>query len=248
MIFNPISYLIIRWLPALYLATWPIIVQTLGREALILHAIVLILFIMTCDITRQLMLRLIGFDLISLPAGMALLAVLMSDKGASFLSFLLPLINWSLTIIEPLFIILETVIVMEITSAFNKWISRMSNIRDENSMDLSSWDPPLTRGSIVTRILVIFITIASYSGAYMIIQESKSLLSSDLGLNEQDVPIQFNQAIAILVTLQVVAFSATIYKESGILSQTAMVTLVASVPIFISVWSYYHLKTTVAMG
>lgn len=246
LIFNPLSFFIVRWLPALYLAAWPIIIQTLGREALLLHAIVLILFILTCDITRQIMLKLIGFDLISLPAGIALLAVLMSDKGTSLLSLILPIFGWAITIIEPIFILIETVIVLEIINAFNKWISRLSNLRDDNSRDLSSWDPPLTRGSIIMRFVVILITISSYLAAYMIIQESKALLFDELKLSEQEVPIQFHYAIAMLVTLQLIAFSATIYKESGILSETAMVALAASVPIYISVWSFYHLKTATA--
>lgn len=59
LLFNPFG-LIANWLPALYLAVWPIIIQTLGREALITHAIVLILFILTCDISRQVMLKLVS--------------------------------------------------------------------------------------------------------------------------------------------------------------------------------------------
>lgn len=246
LIFNPISFLLVRWLPALYLALWPIIIQTLGRDALLMHAVVLILFMLTCDITRTIMLRLIGFDLISLPAGLAVLAMLISDKGSSILASILPLLGWALTVIEPAFILFETVIIMEMISSFNKWISQMSNIRDENSRDLSTWEPPLTRGSIMTRFLVILITLASYVAAYMIIQESKRLILQELGLNESEMPIQFNQAIAMLVTLQLIAFSMTIYKESGILSETAMVTLAASIPIFIAAWSFYHLKATTA--
>lgn len=60
LLFNPVGQLI-KWLPAAYLAIWPIIIQTLGRETLITHALVLILFILTCDISRQLMFRLVSF-------------------------------------------------------------------------------------------------------------------------------------------------------------------------------------------
>lgn len=238
--FNPFS-LAIRWLPALYLAAWPIIIQTLGREALLTHAVLLILFILTCDITRETMLKLIGFDLISLPAGVALIAFLMSSKGTTFLSLIVPLFGGLLTVVEPLFLLLEVYIIMDIIKNFNRWISSLANIRDENSQDLSQWEPPLTRTSIAVRFVIILITIASYMAAYMIIQESKSLLGS-----EQETPIQFHHAIAMLVTLQLVCFSATIYKEEGVLSETAMVAMVASMPIFIASWSYFFLRAATA--
>lgn len=238
-IFNPFSFAI-RWLPALYLAAWPIIIQTLGRDALITHAIVLILFILVCDITRETMLKLIGIDLISLPTGVALLAVLLTEKGFTFLSMITPIFSGLLVLAEPIFLFIETFIIMEMIRNFNRWISSLSNIRDENSQDLSSWEPPLTRASITVRFVVVLIAIASYIATYMIIQESKALLGHDV----KEVPIQFNHAIAMLVTLQLISLSATIYKEEGILSETAIVALVASVPIFIASWSYYHLKAT----
>lgn len=78
-------------------------------------------------------------------------------------------------------------------------------------------------------------------GTYLIIQESKALLGSD-----GDIPVHFNHAIALLVTLQIVAFSTTIYKEGGVLSESALVALVASIPIFIAAWSYYHLKVSIS--
>lgn len=58
-IFSPLS-LFVKWLPALYLAAWPVIIQTLGREALITHALVVILFIITCDIARQTTMKLVS--------------------------------------------------------------------------------------------------------------------------------------------------------------------------------------------
>ena len=241
-LFNPLSFLIVRWLPALYLAAWPIIIQTLGREALLLHAVVLIIFILTCDITRGAMIKLVGFDLISLPAGIAMLAFLMSNKGASILALILPIFGWTVTITEPILILLETFIIMEMVQNFNKWISHLSNQREDDSHDLSSWEPRLSREAIMMRFAVILITICCYIGAYSIVRQSKSLLQNDLGLGEQDIPVQFHYAIAALVTLQLIAFSATIYKESGILSETAMVAFTASVPIFIAAWSFYHLK------
>jgi len=59
LLFNPLSFTI-NWLPSLYLSIWPIIIQTLGRESLVNHALVLTLFILTCDITRQTMLKLVS--------------------------------------------------------------------------------------------------------------------------------------------------------------------------------------------
>lgn len=238
LLINPFSF-IVRWLPALYLAAWPIIIQTLGQDALLLHAVILILFILTCDITRQLMLHLIGFDLFSLPAGVLLLAMLLSDKGATLLSIIIPASGTLLVIVEPIFLILETYIIMEMLRSLNRWISHMSNIRDEDSNDLSNWEPPLTRGSIIMRFVVLLLTLASYLATYMIVQESKQLL----GVDEKVFPIQFNHAIALLVTLQLISVTTTVYKENGILSESAMVCLTAAVPIFIASWSYYHMKT-----
>lgn len=59
-LFNPFN-LISRWLPVIYLASWPIIVQTLGQETLIAHTVLLIAFILTCDITKKLMLNLVKY-------------------------------------------------------------------------------------------------------------------------------------------------------------------------------------------
>lgn len=236
LIFSPFN-IFASWLPTLYLAVWPILIKTAGRDTLVSHALVLILFILTCDITRQTMLKIIGFDLISLPVGIALLAALLTDKGTLFLSFINPLFSALLVVVEPLFLMIELYLVMDMIRKFNKWMSEKSNIRDEESHDLSTWDPPLARESIVARFFVILITLISYIGVYVIIQESKSFLESG-----GDVPVHFNHAIAALVTLQLIAFSATVYKEEGILSESALVALVASVPILIASWSYYHLK------
>lgn len=237
LIFNPLG-LVLRWLPALYLAAWPIIIQTLGRDALILQAILLVLFILTCDITRELSLKLVGFDLISLPAGIFLIASLLSDKGSDILAVIIPVCSTFLVAIEPVFLIVESLIIMEMLKAFNKWIAKLSNIRDETSHDLSTWDPPLSRGSVAMRFVVILITIVSYIVSYMLIQESKILLGAD----DQAVPLQFKHAIALMVTLQLVALTATMYNEEGILSESAMVATTATAPIFIASWSFYHLK------
>lgn len=237
LLLNPFG-VIIRWLPALYLAAWPIIIQTLGRDALILQAILLIMFILACDITREMMLRLIGFDLISLPAGVLLLSLLLTDKGSSMLSIITPICSTLLVAIEPVFLFIESIIVLEMIKAFNKWMGTWSNMREDDSHDLASWEPPLSRGSIFMRFVVILITIASYISTYLLVQEAKILLNFE----NKDVPIQFNHAIALLVTLQLIAFTATIYKEEGILSESAMIAFTASVPIFIAAWSYNHLK------
>lgn len=238
LLFNPFS-MIVNWLPGLYLAAWPIIIQTLGRETLVTHALVLILFILTCDITRQMMLKTIGFDLLSFPLGIALLLALTTGKGATFLSLIKPIFGGLLVIVEPAFLVIEIYLFMDMLKSFNRWISTLANVRDDDSQDLSSWEPPLTRGAVIARIFIILITIFSYIGVYLIIQESKSLLGTG-----SDIPVNFNHAIAALVTLQVLAFSATIYKEEGVLSESALVALLASIPIFIASWSYYHLKET----
>lgn len=235
-LFSPFNILA-SWIPTLYLAVWPILIKTAGRDTLISHALVLILFILTCDITRQTMIRIIGFDLISLPVGIALLAALITEKGTLFLSLINPLFSALIVVVEPIFLIIELCLVMDMIRKFNKWMSEKANVRDEESHDLSTWDPPLARESIVARFFVILITIVSYIGVYIVIQESKSLL--ELG---GDVPVQFNHAIAALVTLQLIAFSATIFKEEGILSESALAAFVASIPILIASWSYYHLK------
>lgn len=241
LIFNPFSF-IVRWLPALYLAAWPIIIQTLGQDALVLHAILLVVFILTCDITREFMLKLIGIDLISMPVGVLFLALLLSKGGTTVLSYIVPIFGTLLVIVEPVILLLETLIVMDILKVFNRWISKLSNVRDDDSSDLSRWEPPLTRGSIVMRFVVILITVASYLGSYMVIQEAKQLLGAD----DQTIPIHFHHAISLLVTLQLIALTSTIYKEAGVLSESAMVALTASVPIFIASWSFYHIQTKAA--
>lgn len=183
------------------------------------------------------MLYQIGFDLISLPAGIALLAALVTDNGTLFLSYISPLFSGLLVIVEPFFLIMELYLVIDMIRTFNQWLSEKSNLRDEESHDLSTWDPPLARESIVARFFVILITILSYIGVYIIIQESKHLLTL-----EDNIPVHFNHAIAALVTLQLIAFSATVYKEEGILSESALVALVAAIPILIASWSYHNLK------
>lgn len=115
-------------------------------------------------------------------------------------------------------------------------MTNLANIRDEDSHDLSSWEPPLATGSIVARIFVILITILSYIGVYMIIQESKSLLGQ-----ADNVPSNFSNAMNALITLQIIALTTTIYKEEGILSESAMIALLASIPILVASWSYSNL-------
>lgn len=61
LIFSPFG-LAVSWLPTLYLALWPLIIQTLGRDTLVTHSLVLILFILTCDIVRQTMLRYVSIQ------------------------------------------------------------------------------------------------------------------------------------------------------------------------------------------
>lgn len=156
------------------------------------------------------------------------------------LSVLRPVFGGTLAFIEPLFLLLELYVFLDIIRSFNRWLASLSQIRDEDSQDLSSWEPPLTRGSILVRGLIILLTLFSYVGVYIIVQESKQFL----GLDETNVPLIFNHAIAAIVTLQLISISLTIYKEEGVLSESAMVCLLASVPIFIASLSYYHAKQT----
>lgn len=59
LLFNPVG-LLVEWLPAAYLAVWPIIIQTMGRETLSTHTLVLIIFILTRDSSRHLMYNLVS--------------------------------------------------------------------------------------------------------------------------------------------------------------------------------------------
>lgn len=152
------------------------------------------------------------------------------------LSMIKPFYDIALSMVEPVFLLLEIYLVMDLIKKFNKWISTRSNIRNEDSNDLSSWEPPLATSSIVARTFVILITIFSYVGTYLIVQESKSLIGSS-----ESVPCNFNHAFAALITLQLIALTVTIYKEEGILSESAMIALFASVPILVASWSYSNL-------
>lgn len=180
----------------------------------------------------------IGFDLISLPLGVAVIIGLLTEKGKLFLQIIQPIFNGAITLAEPLFLLVEIYLVLDMIGRFNRWIAHMSNIRDENSTDISNWDPPLTRAAIIARIVVIILTFISYLGAFLVVQEGKVLLES----TGSDIPLNFNHAIAALVTLQLIALTATIYKEEGIVSESAMVSLVATIPIFVASWSFYHLR------
>jgi len=165
--------------------------------------------------------------------------MLISNKGSQFLSLVNPIFSTMLVFMEPFFLMIEVYIAIDMIKSFNKWISTHANVRDEASQDLSNWEPPLTRTSLLVRTFVVLISIFSYIATYVLIQESKFLLSV-----ADQVPINFNHAFAALVTLQVIAFSATIYKDEGILSESAMVALLAAVPIFIASWSYHNLRQT----
>lgn len=165
-----------------------------------------------------------------------------TDKGAALLSLVRPVFGSLLTTIEPLFLLLELYVFLGLIKSLNRWLSKLANVRDEGSQDLSNWEPPLTRVSLTMRAFVILLTLFSYVGVYVIIQESKNLLSYPN--TEDNVPQTFNHAIAALVTLQLIALSMTIYKEEGILSESAMISFLAAVPIFIASLSYYHAKQT----
>lgn len=128
---------------------------------------------------------------------------------------------------------------MDVIRKFSKWISKRANIRDEEAHDLSTWDPPLARSSIVARFFIILITIASYAGTYYFIYKSRLYLSS----TGDSHPLNFNHAIAALVTLQLISASATIYKEDGVISESALVCLAAAGPILIASWSYEQMMT-----
>lgn len=171
--------------------------------------------------------------------GIALLAAFLTETGTTFLSVAIPIFGAILTAIEPIFLLIEVLLVMDMLGSFNKWLAAQANARDESSNDLSTWDPPLTRGAVFVRLVIILITISSYILTYVVLLESKGWHGQG-----EDVPLNFNQAIAALVTLQLIAFSTTIYKEEGVISESAMVALLASVPIFIASWSYHNLKET----
>ena len=48
------------WVPTLYLTLWPVIMRTVGRETLVTHALILILFILFSDMSRQVILKLVS--------------------------------------------------------------------------------------------------------------------------------------------------------------------------------------------
>lgn len=164
---------------------------------------------------------------------------LTTDKGTLLLSIIGPIFSTLLTLVEPLFLYIEAYMFIEMIKSFNKWISEKANVREDDIHDLSNWEPPLARTSIIARIAVIFLTILSYIAVFMVLQESRSYVN--LASDNTNAPVNFQHAIAGLVTLQLIAASATIYKEEGILSESALIALLASVPIYIASWSYYHL-------
>lgn len=49
-----------NWLPIIYLAAWPIIINLLGLDMLLTNAILSLLFITTCDFTRRMMVDLVS--------------------------------------------------------------------------------------------------------------------------------------------------------------------------------------------
>lgn len=156
------------------------------------------------------------------------------------MTLLRPFLEVILTSIEPVFLLIEIYIVMDMIKTFNRWISRKANVRDEEAHDLSTWDPPLATSSIIARTFVILLTISSYVGVYYIINQSKILIDSS---GQSVVPLNFNHAIAALVTLQLIAAAATIYKDDGIISESALVCLAASIPILIASWSFNELMS-----
>lgn len=174
----------------------------------------------------------------SLPVGIAVVLSFTSSFGMSLLAIIRPIFYTLLSVIEPLFLLIEIFIVMRIIHNLNSWISGKANSRDEGAHDLSSWEPPLARSSILARLFIILLTIASYACAYLVVYQSKTLLSS---VDLKDQPLNFNHAIATLVTLQIIAVTITIYKDEGIISEMALVCLASSIPILIASWSYNQL-------
>ena len=66
LLFSQLIGLFANWLPTLYLLLWPVLIQTdVTRDNLIIHALVLIIFILTCDVIRQTMHKLVSFISIS---------------------------------------------------------------------------------------------------------------------------------------------------------------------------------------
>lgn len=163
---------------------------------------------------------------------------LLTNRGTSFLQISKPIFSAAITLVEPVFLIIETALILDMVGSLNRWIANQSNARAEHNSDLSSWDSPLTRGAVLARIFVITLTFISYIGAFLLVQQSKDLLE----YCSCDVPINFSHTIAALVTLQLIALTATIYKEEGIISESAMVAQVAAIPVFIASWSFHHLK------
>lgn len=185
LLFNPLS-LFVNWFSLLYLISWPVIVQTFGSETLLTHALISILYIVVTDLSRQFMLKTLGFDIVSFPLGVAFLIGLLSEPGSQFMSLATPIFNSLIWLAEPVFLVVEVCIVIDITKRLNQWLGEKANKLEENSRDLFS-ERELTSGAFVWRAVIIILTLASYRASFLIIQEAKALVSQ-----HDNPPLEFN--------------------------------------------------------
>lgn len=198
--------------------------------------IILIIQILTIVFCYESRIKQIGFDFVSVPVGLAVLSGLNTKLGASILTLSKPLYNGILIAMKPTLILIEIYFVLEILRKFNRWLSKKANARDHLAHDISSWDPPLARDALCARIGVIVLMIASYIGSYLLLEKSQLTLTQFPAAGS--IPIIFEQAKVLLITLQALAILTTLFKDEGIISESAMICLVSSICILVA--SYHQ--------
>lgn len=175
-----------------------------------------------------------------MPIGLAVLSALNTNLGATFLSLTKPIYSTILILIKPILIMVEVYYILEILRKFNRWISKKANKREDIRNDPYTWEAPLSRGAVAARIVVVMISLISYIGTYMMIGLCQSNLYKSTGF----IPAIFEQSLVVLITLQFIAMTATILKEEGIISETALICLSSTTGIFIASLHQFKVMTS----
>ncbi|KAG9509498.1 Hydroxyacid oxidase 1, partial [Fragariocoptes setiger] len=189
------------------------------------------------DVTRNLMHQLIGLDCLSQMAGLSLLVALLTHDGRWFLDLLQPGYNSALFLSEPIFSLLEIVILMELVTSFGRWLSHKANEVSDDSESSITWtdlnEDNYTRSARIYRVLIIMLSIACYIITFFIFKQTYTLLPAN------GPPVMFTHALIGFTTFHTLAIVVTLFKDNGIITNPAFTAIVASGPIYLAAW-FYH--------
>ncbi|CAG2173995.1 unnamed protein product [Oppiella nova] len=206
--------------PVIMALFWPFVASIYGSEAVLRQSLIICLYFVACDLFRQFTRRIFhnDFHVLESFANIVILIALFSQTYAKMPSIVIQCIGFMITNCEPLIVYIEMRQLVRLVMACGQWAA------DTILSTTGAGDDD--RKAFVAKVCVLTATTVAYALAFFVVRSAL--------INAQT--LLFTYAAILLIAFQVIQIMATIHVEEGIISDPALVFLMSSLALYLSVF------------